>query len=565
MRTLPPADPGEPDTRSATRYLLWVAAKQSRTIVGGVAFGVAWMVAQALLPATVGRAIDRGVAARSLAGLATWALVMLGLGVVIAVTGVMRHRFAVQNWLTSAYRTVQLTGRQATRLGATLPRRLAAGEVVAIGTSDVAHIGNAMDITARGAGAVVAIIVIAVILLVTSLPLGLVVLVGVPLLMALVAPLLGPLHRRQQAQRDLVGALTGRANDIVAGLRVLRGIGGEEAFADRYQAESQRVRRSGVQVGRVQSMLEAAQYLIPGVFLVLVTWLGARFALAGSITAGQLVAFYGYAAFLVTPLRTLTEAADKITRAHVSARRIVRVLALRPDVADTGTTDLPAAGDLADAASGLVVRPGRLTAIAAADPVDAQRIADRLGRYADGDVTLGGVALAEVPLATVRSRILVADNDARLFSGRLRDELDPTGDAGDAAVTAALHAASATDIVEALPAGLDEQVDERGRSFSGGQQQRLRLARALLADPEVLILVEPTSAVDAHTEARIGARLAEARAGRTTVVATTSPLMLDHAWVAYVEDGKVVAEGGHRELLATEPRYAATVTRGEDE
>jgi ABC-type multidrug transport system fused ATPase/permease subunit len=212
----------------------------------------------------------------------------------------------------------------------------------------------------------------------------------------------------------------------------------------------------------------------------------------------------------------------------------------------------------------VVVAPGTITAIAASAPEDAIVIADRLGRYVDGDVTLSGVPLRELALATVRERILVADNDARLFRGRLHTELDPRGGPPER-VAAALDAASALDIVDALPDGLDTVVAERGREFSGGQQQRLRLARALLADPEILVLVEPTSAVDAHTEARIAARLGAVRRGRTTVVCSTSPLVLDHAdRVAYVEDGKVVAEGTHRELLDGEPRYAATVTRGEE-
>jgi ABC-type multidrug transport system fused ATPase/permease subunit len=179
-------------------------------------------------------------------------------------------------------------------------------------------------------------------------------------------------------------------------------------------------------------------------------------------------------------------------------------------------------------------------------------------------VTLGGVPLRVLALPALRERILVADNDARLFSGPLRAELDPSGGAGDDAIRAALQAASATDVVDALPDGLDTVVAERGREFSGGQQQRLRLARALLADPAILVLVEPTSAVDAHTEARIAARLGAARRGRTTLVSTTSPLMLDRAdHVIYVEDGRVVAAGTHRKLLVREPRYRVTVTREE--
>jgi ABC-type multidrug transport system fused ATPase/permease subunit len=291
---------------------------------------------------------------------------------------------------------------------------------------------------------------------------------------------------------------------------------------------------------------------------VLVTWLGARFALAGEITVGQLVSFYGYAAFLVAPLRQLTEVIDKMTRGHVASRRVVQMLRVGTDLPDPAEPVDVAGGELADPASGVVITPGLVTAIAAADPVDAVTIADRLGRYADG-ATLAGVPLTQLRLATVRERILVADNDARLFTGPLREDLDPYDRGG---VPAALAAAAAADIIDALPVGLQSEVAERGRTFSGGQQQRLRLVRALVADPEILVLVEPTSAVDAHTEARIADRLSLARAGRTTAICSTSPLVLDRAdRVLYVEDGRVVAEGTHRSLLDTEPRYARTVLR----
>ena len=118
--------------------------------------------------------------------------------------------------------------------------------------------------------------------------------------------------------------------------------------------------------------------------------------------------------------------------------------------------------------------------------------------------------------------------------------------------------------MEALPCGLDSDVEERGRSFSGGQRQRLALTRALLTEAETLVLVEPTSSVDAHTEARIAARLGGARAGRTTVVMTASPLLLDQAdAVILLTDGKASAQGTHKELMATSTAYKATVIRGE--
>jgi len=141
----------------------------------------------------------------------------------------------------------------------------------------------------------------------------------------------------------------------------------------------------------------------------------------------------------------------------------------------------------------------------------------------------------------------------------LRADLDPTG---RAALPASLAAAKADEIVEALPDGLDSEVAERGRGFSGGQQQRLRLARALIADPDILVLVEPTSAVDAHTEARIAERLGAHRRGRTTLICSTSPLVLDRADVVlYVVDGEVVAEGTHRELMTQVAAYARAVLR----
>ncbi|MER5333510.1 ABC transporter ATP-binding protein [Micromonospora sp. NPDC002717] len=566
MRFSPAGDPGTPDTRSATRYLLWLAGRHKVLFTVGILLGVVWMVAQALVPAAVGRAVD-GLTRGDEDALLTWGLVLLGLGVLQAVAGILRHRCAVHNFLAGAYRTVQLTVGAANRLGAALPRRVAAGEVVSIGTADINQIGSAIDITARGTGAVVAIVTVGVILLGASLPLGLVVVLGVPLLMAVVGLLIRPLHRQQQAYRDSEGALTTRAGDIVSGLRVLRGVGGEPMLSARYRARSQALRADGLRVARVESLLEAAQVLLPGAFLVLVTWLGARFALRGEISAGQLVAFYGYTAFLVSPLRQLTEAVDKLTRGHVAARRVVRLLRLDPELVDpprpAALPDGP--GEVVDVESGVTLRPGRFTALAATAPEDAAAIVDRLGRYVDSDATLHGVPLRALPLATVRERILVADNNAHLFTGPLRAELDPHDRADEAAIAAALAAASATDIVEALPDGLASTVAERGREFSGGQQQRLRLARALVADPETLLLVEPTSAVDAHTEARIAERLGAARAGRTTLVCTTSPLVLSRAdHVIFVEDGKVVAEGTHTALLDGEPRYRATVSRGED-
>lgn len=568
--SLPVADPGVPDTRSPFRLLVWVGRAQLPTLALGVVFGVGWMTAQALMPFAIGRAIQNGIADRDNRSLAFWTGTLLALGVAQAFCGVMRHRFAVFNWLQASYRLAQVTAHHAARTGPPIRAHVTTGEVVATVSNDAMRAGGAFDITARLSGAVVAYVVVAFILLHASATLGLVVLLGVPLLVLFLGAIIRPLQARQREQREQVGRLTGLGADTAAGLRVLRGIGGESAFLERYRRSSQDVRRAGVRVALPQATLDAAQVLVPGLFVVLVTWLGARFALSGKINAGELVAFYGYAAFLVIPLRTSAEAVDKVTRAFVGARRMLNVLQVQRELEEPAVPapEPPAGVPLSDPASGLSVRPGELLCLVSALPEEAAAVADRLGGFgAANDARLGDVRLADLPLHTVRRRIVVSEADPVLFAGTLRHELDPWGRAeGDEEILRALAVANAEDILEALPEGLDAPVEERGRSFSGGQRQRLVLARALLSDAEVLVLVEPTSAVDAHTEARIAERLHEAREGRTTVVVTTSPLVLDRAdRVVLLRDGRVAAEGRHRALLRDDPVYRDIVTRGEAE
>jgi ABC-type transport system involved in cytochrome bd biosynthesis fused ATPase/permease subunit len=261
----------------------------------------------------------------------------------------------------------------------------------------------------------------------------------------------------------------------------------------------------------------------------------------------------------------------------VAAARVTRVLGLRPDVSSPASPrpEPEAGASLHDPQSGITVAPGELLGVAADSSDDAVALADRLGRYgsASGPLAdrlgaeLAGVPLADLPVGVVRSRILVASSGAHLFGGPLAESLADAAPGGcdDEAVLAALRVASAQDVLESLPGGIGGRLAARGTSLSGGQAQRLRLARALLADPEILVLVEPTSAVDAHTEARIARALRDYRAGRTTIVLTTSPLLLDAAdRVVHLRGGRMAAQGRHHDLLAASADYADVVTRGED-
>ena len=572
MRSLPYDDPGQPDLRTPGRFLWWIAAHQKGTLAVGLLWGTVWMVSQALVPVAVGRGIDEGVVADDGEALLKWSGVVLALALLQAGAGLLRHRIAVSNWLQASFRAVQLIGHHTANTGEALPRTVPTGEIVSTVSNDAMRLGGAYEVSARFAGAIASYAVIAVVLLRISTNLGLLVVIGVPLLIGVLGFLIKPLQRRQTAQREQSGKLTTLGADTVSGLRVLRGIGGEQTFVERYERRSQQVRASGVRVAGVQATLDAAQVLLPGVFVVLVTWLGARLAVQGRIDLGELVTFYGLSAFLVAPLRTATETLDRVTQAYVGARKIIAVLRVSPGVLDrVGHQRSEALADVAlhDPTSGVTVQPGRLTAVVSARPEESAALADRLGRFAEvpsSPVTVGNERIDLLPLAALRRHVVVSESDPRLFTGQLRAQLVGAHGADDAGVLRAIDTAAAHDVLDALTDGLDSEVEERGRSFSGGPRQRLTLARALLTDAPTLVLVEPTSAVDAHTEARIAERLRAHRAGRTTVVMTASPLLLDQVdHVLFLDGGELAAEGSHRQLLATNEAYRRTVIRGEDE
>ena len=446
MRRLPYDDPGTPDLRSPGRFLIWTGKQQLDTLAVGVVFGVIWMVAQALVPAAIGRGLQTGVAEGDLAAAGRWSLVVLALAMVQAVFGILRHRMAVTNWLCASFRSMQLLGRHSALVGVAIRRKLPTGEVVAAATNDALHIGGAFDVSARFAGAIVSYGLVAVILLNTSVLLGSVVLLGVPAMVLLLGPLLRPLQRRQAVQREVAGKLTSLGADTVAGLRVLRGIGGEPAFLARYRLRSQELRRTGVHVANPQATLDSAQVLLPGVFLVVVTWLSARLAIEGTVDVGDGVAFYGYAFFLVIPIRTAVEAADRLTRSLVGARRIVAVLETRPEIGEPAqpADEPPYRVALDDPRSGLHVEAGSMLGLVSADPDDSAAVALRLGRMtSDDQVSLGGTRLAVVTTVVGGSRRSSPCRAARSRSATITSVCASTALVGSTSTRTSLSASRA--------------------------------------------------------------------------------------------------------------------------
>jgi ABC-type multidrug transport system fused ATPase/permease subunit len=566
FRELPVAHIGTPDRGGPIRYLWWIARTQKLTLFFNAFFGITWMVAQALTWAAVGAAIDYGISKHNGHALFKWVLIVVGLGIFQALSGAIRHQLAVTNWMNAAYRTVESIARHVATTGTAVTDIIPSGDVVNTVGADAMRIGGAYDVVARFAGAIVSWIVVSVILLSSSLKLGLIVLIGVPVLASLTTPLMRPLHSSQAAQRESGGKLAALAADTVVGLRILRGVGGEDVFFQNYKNQSTKLRAAGVRVALPQATLESGQVLLPAILTTIVTYFGAMDVLTGQLRPGQLVAFFGYASFLTTPLRTAIEYVISTTRAYVGAGKVLNILTIAPTIT---SPEVPkpwpsSLTSIADERSGLTLTPTGLVGLVTETPNQASELCDRIGRFTPDTegVTVNGQPLSQFSLDDTRRNIVVSEIEPRLFAGELRYELLPHSEMNDQQIMDALAATSSLDILEVLDNGLGSWVEERGRSFSGGQRQRLTLARAILLDAPVLILIEPTSAVDTHTEGRIAERLRGAREGRSTLVASSSPLMLEKLDSVYlVIDDKVEAHGTHAELLKNSSAYRRIVMR----
>lgn len=526
---------------------------------------------EALVPVLVGVVVDRAVAGNDPTALLVW-LAVLGLD--FLVLSACYRWGARRAWLGDVRADQRLRLLVAARLldprGGGEAGRLP-GELANVAVADAKRVGILNFAIPLGLAALAAMLVAAVALLRTSVPLGLLILLGTPPLLLVVHLLGRPLQRRSGPEQERAARASGVAADLVDGVRVLKGLGAVPAAVARYERASRDALGATLGATRVQAGYEGAVLAANGLFLALVALVGGRLAADGAISVGGLVAAVGLAQFLITPLQMLGWVNGRIAQARASAARIAELLATGPAVADgePGTPAVPARPALAlhglrhGSLRGvdLEVGAGETVGVAAADPADAAALVACLAREVDpagGSITVEGRPLAAHPPRVARTTVLVAAHGAELFSGTLRENVAAAARGGP--VGPAMAAAQADQVAEVLPDGADTALTEQGRSLSGGQRQRVALARALAADAPVLVLHDPTTAIDGVTEVRIAEGLASLRADRTTLVLATSPALLAVAHrVALVVDGRVAATGTHAELLDTDPAYRAAV------
>ena len=556
--------------RTLTRNLRW--------LIPGTALISVHQLCEVAVPVLIGIIVDKAVATGSVSAIVEWIAVLAALFLVLTLV----YRFGARLLMFAIAREshllrVELSAKILDPMGIHTDYKV--GELLSISSGDAEETGYLIDYLARIAGAIVATIACGALLLSIDLPLGLMVLIGVPIVVAglqLTAPIIADRVEHQQAE---IGRATALATDLISGHRPLQGIGAQRNASARYRVASRRSLTAALRAARIQSVHAGAAAAAGALAAMAVAVAATYFALRGDLSIGQLITVIGLAQFLAEPFALLAVAPSEVAESRGSANRVAKVLdsparhqseAALPVPADVDPRDLTIRDAAHASLDGLAldVEPGEFVAVLTPDARDAGAFIDLLSGYVRstdaGTVRVGGRRIGEIPLGQRRSCLLVEHHNGDLFSGTLESNLSVSGTSDPEAIRVALEASCATDVVELHPDGLEHPVVERGASLSGGQRQRWTLARALAADPDVLVLHDPTTSVDAVTEQAIadGIRRLRGDGKRTTIVLTSSPALLAAAdRVVLVSSGRIEAQGSHSELADGHSGYRQAVAR----
>ncbi|WP_258141913.1 MULTISPECIES: ABC transporter ATP-binding protein [unclassified Arthrobacter] len=580
---IPSCPPGrnKPTPWTASRLFTFTLLANGRwkLLLVGCAGFILHQVSEALVPVTIGAAVDKAISPHDAGALLWWLGALAVVFVVLALSWRIGTLATNRSFLYGSHDLRQLAVERTLHPRGMAARR-APGEIVAITSSDADRVAGLAWLIGGGLAAAAGVITSAVTLLLISVPLGIAVLVATPVMLVVMQRLTKPLEDRSDVEQSSAARAGALATDFVTGSRPLKGLGAEEAAVTRYTAASRASLLAGLRAVRSRSAYNGASTALSAAFLAGIAFFAAWFAVQGSITVGQLVAVVGVAQFVQGPMAALGFLSVELARKRASAARIAVLLA-EPDAVPaleseerTTTTAGSASSDpLREPAPLLELRAGsgdsafppftaaagEIVGVVLPDGTQARLLVDTLGSRTPaprGLVSIDGQDAADLDPVHVRSRVFADSHDGVLFRGSVRDNVAVADTPLD---ERAMAAAAVGDFVSQLPEGTETVLAGGGQSLSGGQRQRLVLGRSLHQKQPVLVLHDPTTAVDTATEAVIADGLRNFP-DKALVLVTTSPTLLAVCHRVVMGGGGAASESGtHRELLATSTGYREVV------
>lgn len=524
-----------------------------------------------LVPLVMAAVIDVGIKNADRGYIGRMCLVMAELGVVGLVCSITAQFFAAKASVGIAAKLRHNLFAHIQELSFSEMDTVGTSTLITRMTSDINQVQNGLNLALRLLLRSPFVVFGAMVMAFTiDVPAALVFVVTIPLLAVVVfGVMLWTMPRYKTVQSGLDKVL-GATRENLTGVRVIRAFGREEAETQRFETENNALTKLQEHVGRVSALMNPVTYVIINLAAVVLLWVGAIRVDTGIITQGAVVALLNYMSQILVELIKLANLIINITKALACMGRVQAVLdtpssmsspQAAPASEERGSVvfegvDLTyqGAGDTSLAGLSFSVAPGETVGVIGGTGSGKSSLVNLIPRFYDatnGAVLVDGVNVRKYPLEQLRQKVGVVPQKAALFTGTIRDNLlwgNPS--ATEEELWQALETAQAKEFVEQKPGGLDEPVAQGGKNFSGGQRQRLTIARALVRKPEILILDDSASALDFATDARLRKAIREMEGGPTVFIVSQRASSIRYAdKIIVLDDGQAVGIGTHEELL----------------
>ncbi|MYH76613.1 MAG: ABC transporter ATP-binding protein [Acidimicrobiaceae bacterium] len=561
------------------RRILPVVATYKAAFAFSVTAGLVSVAATAAVPVVIGRGVDAAAASEALR---PWVVALAALAGARFVLG-----FAYRYGLFRTAHCIEadlrnLVYERLTELSFSYWDRTQTGQVISRANSDIRSIQLLFAFGPLVAMQLALLVMGTTAMVALSLPLTLVAMAPLPMVLYVGLRLRNkvfPLTWVTQARMADVAMIV---DENIQGAQVVRTFAQEQAQVDLLARSARRLRWAGTATAGARARHAPLMEALPRFGLALVLLTGGLLAIDGAIAVGDIVAFNAFVLLMAAPFRMIGFVLIQWQRASAAAQRVFEILDESPEIIErpdavrmtepAGRVEFDDVGFTYSTGDGtsildgfsLTVEPGETVAVVGRTGSGKSTLGRLLPRYYDvdrGEVRIDGIDVRDLRIPDLRRAVTVATDDPFLFATSVRDNVAFARPEADEVSVAVALVDAAAGFVTSMPGGTETKLGERGSTISGGQRQRLAIARALVADPAVLVLDDATSAIDTEVEERIHSALRRRRSHRTTIVIAhrLSTIALADR-VVFIADGKVAASGSHRHLLRTVPAYAEVLT-----